>query len=125
MKESTVPFLAILQARRNMAGAFKACSCRPGWPQESPQHLLFHCPLYAKDRLAAAKSSRIPLQTKAFLYHDVSHKALSELLRNTRIGTRMERADKEEARRRRELEAERAGEVDEDSDDEDDDDDFN
>ncbi|KAI5800593.1 hypothetical protein FPQ18DRAFT_301216 [Pyronema domesticum] len=35
----------------------------------------------------------------AFLYRDIAYKALAELLRNTRIGTRMDRAEKEEERR--------------------------
>jgi hypothetical protein len=76
------------------------CSC-PHGPKETPHHLLFSCPKYSKDRLAAAKSSRISLHTTAFLYRDIAHKTLAELLRNTRIGTRMDRAEKEQERQGR------------------------
>jgi hypothetical protein len=48
-----------------------------------------------KDRLAAAKSSRIPIHTKAFLFGDIAHKALAELFRNIQVGTRFERIGKE------------------------------
>ncbi|CCX33124.1 Similar to hypothetical protein TSTA_098250 [Talaromyces stipitatus ATCC 10500]; acc. no. XP_002485806 [Pyronema omphalodes CBS 100304] len=74
------------------------CITCPSGPRETPQHLLFHCLWYAKARLIAAKKYRIPLHTKAFLYRDMAHKALAELVRDTRIGTRIERANKEEER---------------------------
>jgi hypothetical protein len=74
------------------------CIACPTGPRETPQHLLFHCPRYAKVRLIAAKKFRIPLHTKAFLYRDIAHEALAELIRDTRIGTRLERANKEEER---------------------------
>ncbi|KAI5786214.1 hypothetical protein FPQ18DRAFT_308766 [Pyronema domesticum] len=58
----------------------------------------FHCPRYSEARLIAAKKSRIPLHTKAFLYRDIAHEALAEVIRDTRLGTRMKRATKEEER---------------------------
>jgi ribonuclease HI len=73
-----------------------SCTCR-NKPRETPNHLLFHCLRYSKDRLAAAKSSRIPFHIKAFLYSGIAHKALAELIRNTQIGTRFERLEKEKA----------------------------
>lgn len=73
------------------------CVCADG-PRETPQHLPFHRPRYSKDRLAAAKSSRIPLYTKAFLYSDISHKTLASLIRDTKIGARLEREQKEAGR---------------------------
>ncbi|CCX31447.1 hypothetical protein FPQ18DRAFT_383535 [Pyronema domesticum] len=71
-----------------------SCTCRNN-PRETANHHLFHCPRYLKDRLAVAKSSRIPLHTKAFLYSGIAHKALAELIRNTQIGTRFEGLEKE------------------------------
>lgn len=73
------------------------CAC-PSGPQETPSHLLFHCPRYSKDRLAAAKLSRTPLHTKAFLYRDIAHRALVSLIRDTRLGTRLDRELKENER---------------------------
>lgn len=74
------------------------CTSCPSRPRETPQHLLFHCPRYSKARLIAAKKSRIPLHTRAFLYRDIAYEALAELIRDTQLGTRIERATKEEER---------------------------
>jgi predicted RNA-binding Zn-ribbon protein involved in translation (DUF1610 family) len=97
----------------------RCTSCPPGL-RETPQHLLFHCPHYSKARLIAAKKSRIPLHTKAFLYRDIAYEALAELIRDTRLSTRTERATKEAEREgHREVEGGELG-VDEDDLEEDD-----
>ncbi|KAI5784359.1 hypothetical protein FPQ18DRAFT_298056 [Pyronema domesticum] len=74
------------------------CSSCPSGPRETPQHLIFHRPRYSKARLIAAKKSRIRLHIKAFLYRDIAYEGLAELIRDTRLGTRMERATREEER---------------------------
>jgi ribonuclease HI len=73
------------------------CAC-PSGTRETPSRLLFHCPRYSKDRLAAAKLSRIPLHPKAFLYRDIAHRALASLIRDTRLDTRLDRELKENER---------------------------
>ncbi|CCX11806.1 Similar to hypothetical protein RO3G_05779 [Rhizopus oryzae RA 99-880]; acc. no. EIE81074 [Pyronema omphalodes CBS 100304] len=47
---------------------------------------------------ALAKLSRTPLHTKAFLYRDIAHRALVSLIRDTRLGTRLDRELKENER---------------------------
>lgn len=60
-----------------------------------PQHLVFHCPRYSAARAEASRRCRIPFHTRAFLYTDIPHKELTSLIRDTRIGTRHERQEKE------------------------------
>jgi hypothetical protein len=70
------------------------CICFNG-SRESPQHLGFHCPRYSASRAEASRRCRIPFHTRAFLYTDIAHKELTSLIRDTRIGTRHERQEKE------------------------------
>ncbi|KAI5792851.1 hypothetical protein FPQ18DRAFT_378232 [Pyronema domesticum] len=50
----------------------------------------------ATPRLVSSRRRKAAFRyTQAFLYRDIAHEALAELIRETRIGTRMERANKE------------------------------
>jgi hypothetical protein len=96
MRTGHGPFASYLH-RMGFHDNDRCLSC-PSGPHETPQHLLFHCPQYSKARLIAAKKCRILLHTKAFIYSDIAHTALAEVIRNTRLGTRMVRPIKEEER---------------------------
>jgi hypothetical protein len=70
----------------------------PNGPPQSADHILGHCPRFTARRLDAMGASPVPFESSLFFYSDKATDQLVRLIRDTDMGTRRDRLQREALR---------------------------